>query len=391
MRSFMLRCRLLCSSSLMLGLLSAGLAAPLAAPLAAHGQAAARPATGQATQSESTPGTHVVGQAVATMPAINNIPVYPRTVTDMSGTSVALDKNAHNIADLWFAHNEITVMLGGAERIRVTADKPEDLPWLFKIAPMLRSAETGIRPEIANPEDLLNRHIGLVFVPTRAKAEDLRKTGLPTLDAHYTTLPQMLTSLDMTADALATPYAHLIAAQYRKKLEEVEQRLQTRTSALPAAARPRVLHIARLTPLQIDGADTLIDAWIQAAGGRNAAADVSGNHRPVTFEQIAAWNPDMIIIAANAGPVTADAPLRTLAAFRQGKVWTNPQGVFPWDRYGCEELLQLEWAAQKIHPDLFRDLDLRSEVKAFYTQFFRYTLTDDDVTRILAGQPPATP
>lgn len=385
MRSFMLRCRLLCSLSFMPGLLCAGVMAPLAAPA----QATTRQAE-QTAQGKGSPGASVIGQAVATLPALNTIPVYPRTVTDMSGTRVALDKKALNIADLWFAHNEITVMLGGAERIRVTADKPADLPWLFKIAPTLRSAETGIRPESANPEDLLNRQIGLVFVPTRAKADDLRKTGLPTLDAHYTTLPQMLASVDMTADALATSYAHLIAGQFRQNLEAVLTLLHTRTASLPASARPRVLHIARLNPLQIDGTDTLIDVWIQAAGGRNAAAEVSGNHRPVTFEQIAAWNPDMIIIAANAGPLAADNPLRTLAPFKQDKVWTNPQGVFPWDRYGCEVLLQLEWAAQHLQPNLFRDIDLRSDLKAFYTRFFRYTLTEDDVTRILAGQPPAS-
>ncbi len=358
MRSFMLRCRLLCTSSLMFSLLGTGLATAQAAP---------------------------------PLPAISNIPTYPRTVKDMSGTSVALDKSAANIADLWFAHNEITVMLGGASRIKVSADKPADLPWLFKVAPVLHTAETGIRPDIANPEDLLNRHIGLVFVPTHAKAEDLRKTGLPTLDAHYTTLPQMLTSVDMTADALATPYAHQIAALYRQKLEGLMQTLHARTASLPDSARPRVLHIARLSPLQIDGTDTLIDAWIQAAGGRNAAAEVSGNHRPVTFEQIAAWNPDIIILGTNGETPAADSPLHTLAAFQHGKAWTNPQGVFPWDRYGCEVLLQLEWAAQRIQPDLFKDIDLRQDLKEFYTLFFRYTLTEDDMSRILAGQPPASP
>lgn len=386
MRSFMPRCGRLCSTSFLLGLLGAGLAAPLALPRQAVAQN-----TATVEHTADNPGAHVVAQAVATMPAVNSIPVYPTTVTDMSGASVALDKSAANIADLWFAHNEITVMLGGAERIRVTADKPADLPWLFKIAPVLHTAETGVRPESANPEDLLNRQIGLVFVPTHAKAEELRRTGLPTLDAHYITLPQMLASVDMTADALASPYAHLIARQYREKLGSVQQLLQTRTASLPASARPRVLHIARLNPLQIDGKDTLIDAWIQAAGGRNAAAEVSGNHRPVSFEQIAAWNPDMIMIGANAGPLAEGSPLRTLSAFRHGKVWTNPQGVFPWDRYGCEVLLQLEWAAQHIQPDLFRDIDLHRDLKTFYTQFFRYHLTDDDVTRILAGQPPATP
>ncbi len=31
-------------------------------------------------------------------------------------------------------------------------------------------------------------------------------------------------------------------------------------------------------------------------------------------------------------------------------VYANPLGVFLWDRYSCEEKLQVLWAAQKLSP-----------------------------------------
>lgn len=315
-------------------------------------------------------------------------PALARNVTDMSGTVVTVPDTPTAIADLWFAHNEILVMLGAAAKIKVTAENPKDSPWLFKVAPVLLSARTGVRPESANPEDLLARKIDLVFVPQRATAETLRHASLPTLDAHYATLPDMLRSLDMTAQALGTPEAHSTAYLYRSQMEHMLALLQSRTAPLPATARPRVLHIARLNPLQIDGTNTLIDSWITAAGGQNAAT-VSGNHKPTTFEQIAAWNPDLIILGATAGLPAQDAPLRSLPAFAKGHWAVNPQGVFSWDRYGCEELLQLEWAAKLFHPTLFTDLDLPHDVQAFYRTFFHYTLNDDDTARILAARPPA--
>jgi ABC-type Fe3+-hydroxamate transport system substrate-binding protein len=47
-----------------------------------------------------------------------------------------------------------------------------------------------------------------------------------------------------------------------------------------------------------------------AAGGRNAA-QISGNARPVSTEQVAQWNPDVIILASSAFAV-ADPGQQTL-------------------------------------------------------------------------------
>lgn len=311
-----------------------------------------------------------------------------RTVTDMSGTAVTVPDTPTAIADLWFAHNEILVMLGAADKIKVSAENPKDSPWLFKVAPVLLQARTGVRPQSANPEDLLARKIDLVFVPQRATAETLRRASLPTLDAEYATLPDMLRSLDMTAQALGTPAAQATARLYRQHMEQMLTLLQSRTASLPPTARPKVLHIARLSPLQIDGTNTLIDSWITAAGGQNAAS-VAGNHKPTTFEQIATWNPDIIVLGASAGVPDNNSPLRSLTAFQKGQWAVNPQGVFAWDRYGCEALLQLEWAAKLFHPTLFADMNMQNDVQNFYKTFFHYTLSPEDAARILTARPPA--
>ena len=72
---------------------------------------------------------------------------------------------------------------------------------------------------------------------------------------------------------------------------------------------------------------------------------------------------------------------------QNGQVYANPKGVFSWDRYGVEEALQLQWAANLLHPDLF-NIDIRTQVKDFYETFLNYTLTDDQVERILNAQDP---
>ena len=143
----------------------------------------------------------------------------------------------------------------------------------------------------------------------------------------------------------------------------------------------------------MDGANTLIDDWIKIAGGRNAATGLKGNLQIVSAEQLLAWQPDVVILAASAGRLEQAAQphlLNQLAAVRNGRVLRNPAGVFPWDRYGTEVALQVAWAAQQLHPALFPDVDMAAQTMDFYRRFFDFLLTPDDARRILHGEPPVT-
>src|SRR5262249_51926502 len=153
---------------------------------------------------------------------------------------------------------------------------------------------------------------------------------------------------------------------------------------------PSVVHFEKLQPLRVDGRTTIIDNWITLAGGRNGAAELEGNQKEISIEQLLIWDPDVIIVGATVPEVEqlkADPRWAKLKAVQNGRIYVNPKGVFPWDRYGPEETLQVQWAAKTLHPDLFKDVDVEAELKAFYKTFFRYDLTDDDVRSIMA--PPA--
>ena len=42
----------------------------------------------------------------------------------------------------------------------------------------------------------------------------------------------------------------------------------------------------------------------------------------------------------------------------------------------------LKWLAQNNHPDLFT-YDMKEEIKQYYQEFYNYTLTDEEVEKIL--------
>ncbi len=169
--------------------------------------------------------------------------------------------------------------------------------------------------------------------------------------------------------------------------------MKAQTENLSDDQRPSVLHGNSVYTLNLDGTGTIIDDWIDVAGGKNANTESTTANAQATFsmEQVISWNPDVIITgkAGEAEKILADPAWADINAVKNQKVYVNPKGVFGWDRYGVEELLQVQWAAATLHPELFGDLDIKGKVSDFYAANLDYQLTDDDIERILSAQDPA--
>ncbi len=314
-----------------------------------------------------------------------------RQVVDDAGHTVTVPDRVHAIADGWFAHHSVLMTLGAGSQIVATVNHPDSQPWMFKIAPTLNQA-LQVRGSAFNPESLLAKRVDVVFTSKgNNKAQAYRQAGLPTLEMAFTDYPSLMKSVTTTAEVLGTADAQARAKSYNHYLQTALDSVQRKTQGLTVAQRPTVLHIQSLRPLKVDGSHTLIDTWINLAGGQNAAVGIEGNMKEVSAERVLAWQPDVIILGANCGAL-ADSPYADLfsglKAVKNGNVVQNPAGVFPWDRYGTESALQIQWAAQILHPDLFPGVDMAKVTQDFYRQFFDYSLNADEVQRILHAQPP---
>ena len=109
------------------------------------------------------------------------------------------------------------------------------------------------------------------------------------------------------------------------------------------------------------------------------------------MEDILLWDPEYIFVGRQYSRdlVLKDARWRDVRAVREGKVYQMPEGVFFWDG-SSEGVLMMEFIAKTIHPDLFPELDMKSDLREYYARFYRYQLSEAEVTRILAGKSPAS-
>lgn len=304
--------------------------------------------------------------------------------------STAKTRLPQRIIETWYAHNAFLIMLGAVDKIIATVATPENCPWMFYFFPILKKAHP-LKTNALNPESLAKNAPDLIILPKAESitATQLKLLSLPAFTLHFTSFSGLLQVLDQTAALLGTDYAANIARSYRQEFLTL-----TLENQIPLIKRPKILHIAHLSPLQIDGKGTIIDEWIHYGGGENAAT-ITGNKQPITQEQLFLWNPDIIILAANAShdanPVQnfiKDPLFSKLKACQKKKIYTNPSGVFLWDRYGPEILLQLYWIKALLANTASIEESLLPHLFSFYRQFYKIILSEEEAYAILHGEPP---
>lgn len=211
----------------------------------------------------------------------------------------------------------------------------------------------------------------------------LARLGIPSLHLGLETPERYLADVALLGQVLDQPArAEAIAAFFRQRLE----RIATAVATLPEAERPRVLVLGMHERGGKLAVKVPARGWMQTqqvvlAGGRPVWLDdatVTDGWTIVGFEQIAAWNPDVLVVcvprgmdqAAVMADLGADARWAQLAAVQHGRLLRFPQDLYDWNSPDPRWLLGLIWLAGALHPGLFPGLDMRAELHAFYGELF---------------------
>jgi iron complex transport system substrate-binding protein len=329
------------------------------------------------------------------------------TVTDMAGDKVAVPDEVTRIAEQFPAHTVTDIMLGVGGKLDAIPQNVSTIPFLKAVDPgIVKVPQLFAADGSFNIEQLLSLKTSVVSATGGGSTlAPFKSSGLPAVDMTFSTLSQLPKSITL-AGAVYGGSAVAKAKAFDTYFDANRQLVTSRTASLPASAKPSVLHIASYEngQLIVDGPGTVMDGWIKAAGGTDAAAPLAiggsskgYSHVTITAEQLLQWNPDVIDIetpggdqglASSYGASVAAALTKlpgwsSLKAVKDHTVYINPQGMYPWDRFTPEDALQLLWIAKVLHPSLFTDINLRAEAANFYKTFFNYTPSATQLDQIL--------
>ena len=316
-----------------------------------------------------------------------------RSITDMKGVKVSVPEKVEKIAALWNANNEIILALGGMDKVVATTDLIKNNKWFEHIYPKLKNLPAALNGKDLQIEELVKLAPDVIIVYNKNFQDELIKNGFSAVNLIFRDYPDMEKSIYATAEVIGTDDARKKAEKLANKIHDNSEFVTARTKNIPDAKRPKVLHLlGGANLLKIDGTNTIQNTWIKLGGGVNAI-QTEGSMIEVSAEEIINANPDIIIVGGN----DTDTQIKKIKehpafsgsnAVKNGKVYGNPKGVFSWDRYGAENVLQILWAAKTIQPDLFKDVDMKVKTKEFYKEFLNHDLSDTEYGYILKGLNP---
>ncbi len=179
---------------------------------------------------------------------------------------------------------------------------------------------------------------------------------------------------------------------YQKTYEEIKGR----GGEVAKAAKPKVLFL-RTQKLRLQGNDNFMREAIAMAGGDNPTADGTlrnNQEQNISMEDILRIDPDIILLS-NFDPFVPDdlyenrlpgQDWSTVKAVRERRVYKVPMGIYRWDAPGVETPLMMRWLARLFQPEIFSDIQIRQDTKAFMKDFMGYELSDADLAQIFADE-----
>jgi iron complex transport system substrate-binding protein len=331
------------------------------------------------------------------------------TVTDLQGRTVTFNAPVKNIVVLYGPGYEKLVMLGAESLITACGDfHKTHCAWAHVVYKYLDTVPAIANPSNPNVETLLGYKPDVVFYfGNDANTKAMENAGIKVIcsTSSNTSIEMVKTMLMVYAQVLGGD-AIKKAQDYATYFDKKEKVITDITAAIANTEKPKV-YVTSGLPLRTRGGNSMVRDTVEKAGGIYIASTAQQGTNMINYEQMLAWNPDIIIVdhapdlpdpSASAtsntpgafaiyNQIMNDPQLQTVNAVKNHRVYVSPTGAFFWDA-GQQFILLLEWMAKIFQPDKFKSLDMQIELKDFYSKFFNYKLTDEQAKGILAHELP---
>lgn len=302
-------------------------------------------------------------------------------LTDQAGREVKLDAPAEKIVSCYYITTYACLALGLKDKLVGIESKADKRPIYGMAAPeLLELPAVGTLKEF-NVEAAAAVEPDLVIMPKKLQdsADALTELGIPVLVVYPETqelLEEMLTLIGKACGAEEN--AEELIEYYRDAEKELAGYAEETGVKVYMAGVSSYMNTAPEGMYQAD--------VIQKAGGVNAAQDLTGDYwTEVSYEDILAMNPDVIIVPSsaeyNADELRNDPQLSEVNAVKNGAVYQMPKGIEEWDSPIPSGILGIRWLSSILHEDAYSMDAMKEDAKEFYETFYQFQLDESLITK----------
>ena len=314
-----------------------------------------------------------------------------RVVVDTNGEKITIPDKVERAPPMVGIFVQIAVSLGNADKIISGAYRGLS-PMMLKVFPNIKM--TGFKGGSlgASVETLIASKTQVVFGPAGVLFDENVKKQLENAGIAVVRMGATLANADelkervnkiaeIFGDENSLKMAREFSVYYDGNIAFVQKRLPKN------APKQRVLVLSYYA----SGWTTITrnflpGEFIRLAGGVNLAAmdGAFGFFPTINDEQVIVYNPDVIITNTQEGlqKILTNPTFKQIKAVKDKRIFVQPRGTGTlWG--GTEAALQVLWMAKTLYPNEFKDVDMRAKVREFYKHYYRYDLSEDELSEIL--------
>jgi iron complex transport system substrate-binding protein len=313
-------------------------------------------------------------ESVAT-PAAPQPAAFPVTVTDQLGRSVTLEQRPQRLVSGYYISSSLLIALGLEDQLVGIEAKASQRPIYAKSAPELLDLPNVGTAKDFSIEGTLALEPDLVILPARLKdaIETLSGMGLTVLAVNPENGDLLAETIRLVGQATGTTErAEALLAQS----DVLAQKAQSFAAAAESPAK-RVYLAGNSALLSTAGPAMYQSTLLASVGADNVATELKDTYwAEISYEQLLAWQPDLIVLVPEAvysvEDVLVDPALADLTAVKNKQVYQIPRDYEAWDSPVPSGVLgQLYLAASSIRTSIAK-LILSKTCSDFYQEFYGF-------------------
>ena len=300
--------------------------------------------------------------------------VYPVTLTDQLGREVVIEQEPERLVSGYYISTSLLIALGLEDKLVGIEAKANSRSIYRLSAPQVIDLPSVGTAKEFNLEGCAALEPDLVILPAKLQnvipsLEELGLTVLAVNPEDKALLEEAVALLGMATNT---------AARAKELLAFHDKQLGPLTEALNGSDTPSVYLAGNSAFLSTAGTQMYQNSLIEQAGGATAASNITGDYwAEISYEQLLAWDPAYIILAADAAytveSVLQDENLRDCAAVKNGNVYQFPNAIEAWDSPVPSSILGSMWLAGVIHPDNYPADNWKQAAADYYEMFYGFT------------------
>jgi len=303
-------------------------------------------------------------------------------VTDHLGREVIIEKKPERIVSGYYITSSMLIALGLEDNVVGIEAKANSRPIYSLSAPQLLDLPNVGTAKEFNLEGCIALNPELVILPIKLKdaVESLEGLGINVIAVNPEDMDLLKETLTMIGQATGTEdRANELLTYYDEKVAEV--------SKLSASGDQRKVYLGGNSDFLSTATGKMYQNYmIETAGAINAAGDIDDTYwATISYEQLLAYNPGVIIIVPGANytkeDLLKDDKLAPITAIKNKEIYTMPDRFEAWDSPVPSGILGTMWLTSVLNEENYSFDTFKEDAAAFYETFYDFNIDKEMITK----------